>query len=176
LGPRIGALCIDGFITWVMLVLGFIIAAFFASMSMPEATFDNPDPSPTGLGGLLVLLFGALGVAAAAVYYPFFEGRPQGQTFGKRAMGIRVVRQSNGASLGYGLAIGRTLSRLLDAIIFGIPLGLLWAIWDPRHQTWHDKIAGTLVVDSSVYPPPSRTPGAPPGYQVAPPSNPYQAR
>jgi uncharacterized RDD family membrane protein YckC len=25
-------------------------------------------------------------------------------------------------------------------------LGFLWMIWDSNKQTWHDKIAGTVVV------------------------------
>jgi len=25
-------------------------------------------------------------------------------------------------------------------------LGFLWAFWDPKRETWHDKIAGTKVV------------------------------
>jgi len=143
-----------------------------ASATTPEATFSDPDPGPTGIAGLLVFLIGATAFAGFFLYRPVLEGRPEGQTFGKRAMGIRVVRQSNGAPLGYGLAIGRNVARLVDGFIFG--LGALWAIWDPRHQTWHDKIAGTLVVRSSIYPPPPRAGSAPTGFQAAPPPNPYQ--
>jgi len=25
-------------------------------------------------------------------------------------------------------------------------LGFLWCIWDSEQQTWHDKVAGTVVV------------------------------
>jgi uncharacterized RDD family membrane protein YckC len=25
-------------------------------------------------------------------------------------------------------------------------LGLLWVLWDPQKQGWHDKMAGTVVV------------------------------
>jgi uncharacterized RDD family membrane protein YckC len=25
-------------------------------------------------------------------------------------------------------------------------LGFLWMIWDQEKQTWHDKIAGTIVI------------------------------
>jgi uncharacterized RDD family membrane protein YckC len=143
-----------------------------ASGTTPEATFGNPDPGPTGLGGPAVFLVGALAFAGFFLYRPVLEGRPEGQTFGKQAMGTRVVRQSNGAPLGYGLAIGRNVARLADGALFG--LGAFWAIWDPQHQTWHDKIAGTLVVRSAHYPAPPKPGSAPPGYPAAPPSNPYQ--
>jgi uncharacterized RDD family membrane protein YckC len=172
-GQRFGALLIDGLITWMMLAAGFIVAAAIASTSLPQPTFDNPDPGPTGLAALLSFLVGMLGVVATFAYYPLLEGRPQGHTVGKMATGIRVVRQSNGAPIGYGLAVGRTLARFLDAITLGIPLGLLWAIWDPQRQTWHDKLAGTMVVRSSVYPPPTQAGATPPGYQAAPPPNPF---
>ena len=153
-GQRVGAFIIDGFITWAVLMFGFIVAG----MTTQDSSFENPDPAPSALGWLFILATSL----AAIVYFPLFEGRPEGQTFGKRAMMIRVVRDSNGAPLGYLLAFGRTMSRFFDYFLFG--LGLLWAIWDPKHQTWHDKIAGTVVVRSSVYPPPGGSTGPTPGY------------
>ena len=144
----------DGFIIWVVLMFGFLVAG----MTVPESTFETPEPGPNALGWLFILLSSA----ATILYYPVCEGRPEGQTFGKRAVQIRVVRQSNGAPLGYPLAIGRTLARFFDWFIFG--LGLLWAIWDPQHQTWHDKIAGTVVVRSTVYPPPARSAAPSPSF------------
>ena len=164
-GQRVGAFVIDMFITWSVFIVGFI----GAGITTPTATFDNPDPSPSGPGILVMLISWVVAFA-----YPIvFEGRPESATLGKKAVQIRVVRQSNGAPLGYGLALGRFLARIADSFTFG--LGLLWAAWDPLHQTFHDKIAGTLVVRSSVYPPPGATPaGGPPRYQPPPP-NPYQA-
>ena len=68
-------------------------------------------------------------------------------------------------------AAGDALVQDLVGLAFG--LGLLWAAWDPMRQTFHDKMAGTLVVRSSVYPPPNRPAVA--GYQQpASPPNPYE--
>jgi uncharacterized RDD family membrane protein YckC len=168
LGQRLGGYLLDMLIVWGIAFFGFLVAG----ISAPSGTYDNPSPGASGLGILFMLLC----LAVAFAYYPFFEGRPEGQTLGKKVAGTRVVRQSNGGPLGYGLAIGRAFARFVDYFLFG--LGLLWAIWDPQHQTWHDKIAGTLVVRSSVYPPPGAMPpgGAPPGYQQQPPppGSPYQ--
>ncbi len=38
--------------------------------------------------------------------------------------------------------------RYLGYFVSSLPLGLgfLWVIWDPRHQGWHDKMAGTVVI------------------------------
>ena len=153
-GQRAGAFLIDGFITWGIFIGALILSAIIATITTPDATFDNPDPGPSGIGALLFVLLFVGAFVADIAYFPYFEGRPDGQTPGKRIVGVRVVRQSNGAPLGYGLAIGRTLARLVDGLAFG--LGYLWALWDPQHQTWHDKIAATLVVRASVYPPPPR--------------------
>ena len=163
-GQRVGATVIDGFILWVVMVVGFLIVG----ATVPEPSLEGGSPGPSGFGALLMMITYLLPPA----YFVVMEGRPEGQTLGKRAMGIRVVRKTNGAPLGYGLAVGRYLARFADAITLG--LGLLWAAWDPQHQTFHDKIAGTLVVRSSVYPPPSQGGSAPTGYQSAPPPNPYQ--
>src|SRR5205807_10497138 len=117
-----------------------------AAAATPSSSYDNPDPGPNGFGVLLMLL----AFAAAFAYPVVFEGRPDGQTLGKKALGIREVRKSNGAPLGYGLAFGRLLARFVEGFTFG--LGLLRAAWDPQHQTFPDKIAGTLVVKSRVCP------------------------
>jgi uncharacterized RDD family membrane protein YckC len=31
-------------------------------------------------------------------------------------------------------------------------LGYLWMLWDKEKQTWHDKLATTVVVPTSAYP------------------------
>ena len=160
-GQRVGGFLIDFAVTVVV----FIVAVGIAGATRPGATFDDPYPRLSGFGRLILLL-ARLGMVA---YYIVLEGRPQGQTLGKMAVGIRVVRKNNGAPLGFGLSTGRFFARIADWFTLG--LGLLWAAWDPLHQTFHDKIAGTLVVKTSVYPPPGATSGPPPvaGSQYPPP-------
>lgn len=92
----------------------------------------------------------ALATLAGLAYYIYLEGSPSGQTVGKKAMNIRVVNFETGAPLGYGTAAIRYVCRFLSAIPCG--LGYFWAIWDPQKQTWHDKIAGTVVVPTASYP------------------------
>jgi uncharacterized RDD family membrane protein YckC len=143
-GQRVGATLVDFLVIGAIYVFGIVVAV----ITTPTATFENPEPSPSALGGL-VLVIAWIG----ALLYPIvLEGRPEGQTIGKRALGIRVVRKSNGAPLGYPLSSGRFIARFVEGFTFG--LGLLWAAWDPMHQTFHDKMAGTLVVRTAVYPPP----------------------
>lgn len=148
-GQRVGAALIDGVVLWAVARIGGALV----DATRPAATFDNPAPNPSGLGGLLLLVV----ILSGPIYYIWLEGRVDGQTVGKRALGIRVVRKANGAPLGSSLAAGRFLARFVNFLTLGF--GLLWAAWDPLHQAFHDKIAGTLVVRSAVYPPPR--PGAP---------------
>jgi uncharacterized RDD family membrane protein YckC len=101
-----------------------------------------------------------LGIVINFAYYGYFEGGPAGQTVGKLAMGIRVIRYDTGAALGWGTALLRNLCRILS----GIPcfLGYFWMLWDPEKQTWHDKLSNTVVVPASDYPPPPNSFGQPP--------------
>lgn len=66
-----------------------------------------------------------------------------GQTVGKRVMGIKVVKE-NGKPLDYPEAVIRYLMYIVSLIPLG--LGYFWVIWDEKKQGWHDKIAKTLVI------------------------------
>ena len=93
-----------------------------------------------------------VGIILGLGYYTYFEGSPSGQTPGKRALGIRVYDFSGGSTNGIGY--GRAVIRYIGRIISTIPcfLGYLWMLWDKEKQTWHDKIASTVVVPVSQYP------------------------
>ncbi len=67
----------------------------------------------------------------------------KGTTFGGIVIGLKVVRL-DGGPLDLGLALVRSLSSVLSALALG--LGFFWAGWDRQKQSWHDKIAGTVVV------------------------------
>lgn len=73
-----------------------------------------------------------------------------GWTPGSRLLGMRIVRLDGGAPGARG-GLVRAVVAFFSDFFFG--LGYLWAIWDPRRQTWHDKVAGTFVVNSRVDPP-----------------------
>jgi len=85
------------------------------------------------------LLSALIGLA----YYVYFIGS-RGQTPGKMALGIKVVK-TDGSQPNYVTAFLReVVGKILSSVVF--LLGYLWAIWDAKKQTWHDKIAGTLVI------------------------------
>ena len=91
-----------------------------------------------------------IGIAIGLAYFIYFEGSPSGQTLGKRVLGIRVIDYATGGPLGYGKAFLRYIGRIVSGAV--CVLGYLWMLWDKEKQTWHDKIAGTVVVPVSDYP------------------------
>ena len=76
-------------------------------------------------------------------YFTYFHGTT-GQTPGKRLLGLRVVQET-----GEPIGLGTAFLRWVGYIVSGIPMlmGFLWAGADRRKQGWHDKIAGTVVID-----------------------------
>jgi len=123
-GLRLVAALIDG----IMLgVVGFVVRLILGN----------------GLGTVVNILLGL-------AYYAYLEGSPSGQTVGKRAMSIRVIDFAGGGPIG----TTRGLIRYIGRIVSAIPclLGYFWMLWDKDKQTWHDKIATTVVVPTSAYP------------------------
>jgi uncharacterized RDD family membrane protein YckC len=127
---RLGAALLDGILIGV--VAGLL-----------NAIFGNEpgEVSPAATGLQLVL-----GIA----YYVFFHGSPSGQTVGKKVLNIRLLSSNDGNPPGYGAAA----LRYVGSIVSAIPclLGYLWMLWDNNKQTWHDKIASTVVVPESAAP------------------------
>ena len=75
-------------------------------------------------------------------YYTFFWTLV-GFTPGKALLGLKVVR-SNGAKVSFSRSILRFFAYWISAI--PLFLGFFWVLWDPKRQSWHDKIAGTQVL------------------------------
>lgn len=67
----------------------------------------------------------------------------RGTTLGGIICSLRVIR-TTGTPLRPADALVRGLSSVFSLAAVGI--GCFWMLQDPESQTWHDKIAGTLVV------------------------------
>jgi uncharacterized RDD family membrane protein YckC len=67
----------------------------------------------------------------------------RGTTVGGSICHLKVVRLDD-RPLDWTCAIVRALSCFLSLIVVG--LGFLWVAFDDEKQSWHDKIAGTVVV------------------------------
>ncbi|CAN5753486.1 hypothetical protein BH23ACT8_BH23ACT8_18880 [soil metagenome] len=101
----------------------------------------------------LTAIFSVVGAVAYAIYDVTMTSR-FGWTVGKRAVNVEV-RTGQGELPSVGVCIGRFFARILSAL--PLLLGYLWAGWDAKKQTWHDKIVGTYVLKREVLHAPAPT-------------------
>ena len=95
-------------------------------------------------GGLWLLMAFAIEWGYGVV----FEGFWNGQTPGKRALGLRVVKDG-GYPVGFIDALLRNLLRTADFLPVGYLLGALVMTGDRRFRRLGDLVAGTMVVIES---------------------------
>ena len=155
---RVGAAILDGLCTLLLLIPGLILLAVIWAAS-PHRTYTSTPSNgePTSFEGpkpLFFLLVGLIGVVwlfgLFAFYYGHLQGR-KGATWGKRVVGIKVVKSDSGLPIGFWRGIGRYfVPQILTQFslgIFGL-LNVLWPLWDKKNQAIHDKMFGSFVVRS----------------------------
>ncbi|HVA21260.1 MAG TPA: RDD family protein [Candidatus Micrarchaeia archaeon] len=74
----------------------------------------------------------------------FIAGWAVGATPGMLPLGLRVVAAADGRRPGMARAVARLGGWVISAWSMGV--GFAWAAFDRRKQGWHDKVAGTVVV------------------------------
>jgi len=82
-----------------------------------------------------------LGVGWHAYNRWYLGGR--GASVGKKALGLRLVREKTGQPIGVAVAFVRDLAHFTDWIPAYI--GFLFPLWSSKRQTFADKIVGTVV-------------------------------
>jgi uncharacterized RDD family membrane protein YckC len=132
-----------------------ILLVVFAVMAGPEGMLGV-----IAIGGPVIWLL----LVGWLVVYTFMQAG--NGSIGMRAQGLRLVRDADGAPLGFGKA-------LLRNIIFGLSASIVVGYFTPlfdgsgRFQGWHDKVAGSLMVDAragagTVTAPPTQAMPVPP--------------
>lgn len=145
---RVAAAVVDLVIVIAPFIAGGLLAAAADSASSPRCSY-NAWGEQRCTQDTWSYIANVLGVAGALVslglllYSVYREGRT-GQTFGKRVWDIRLVRETTGQPLGFGIALLRKLCHIFDAL--PCDLGWLWPLWDAKKQTFADKIVGSVVV------------------------------
>src|SRR5688572_18351965 len=154
IGSRaLAALADAGLLGAWLVVLGF--------MSRPLAAVGVP---PGWVAAMLL----AIGFASVWGYFTFFEALRQGQTPGKRWVGIRVVRDT-GHPVTLAAATVRNLLRVVDLLPPPYLLGGILVLLHPRAKRLGDLVAGTLVVrDRPAVPHATRSAGLATGGSPAP--------
>jgi uncharacterized RDD family membrane protein YckC len=126
---RVGAYLID----WVCYAPFGILASILGRSTTNGVTSTN----------FLYFIFTILGIAVLA-YNRWFQAGKTGQSWGKKALNIRLVNEQTGQPIGAGMAFLRDICHIVDGIICYI--GFLFPLWDAKKQTIADKIVKTLVV------------------------------
>ncbi len=146
---RAGALLIDAL---VLLVITLVVGGVLGLVVYAGAQ------ASTVLAVLVGVLSGFVLIGLLIMYAPFVmarEGARNGQTYGKQALGIRVV-QLDGRPFTLGTAALREIA--VKGLMMGVAgsvsagvaqlLDYLWPLWDVNRQALHDKVVSSAVVRS----------------------------
>ena len=125
-------------IDWQVLALPVVVFGILMAVAIPVMVAGRV-PRATALAVVLTL---ALFVLAAVVAYSVWMHGKWGQTLGKMALGMRVVR-TDGSPLGYGGAFVRWIGSVLSALI--LMIGYIMAGLRSDKRALHDLIAGSRV-------------------------------
>ncbi len=136
-GQRLGGWLLD----WlILLVASLMVSALTHSLH----TYH----SSTSAGFFIGMPGALLAPILVVVYGTLMCGSRRGQTLGMMVAGTRAVKASTGEPIGYPAALGRAVSEWLFFVLLFLPwvIDVLFPTWDPRRQTLHDKVSGTVVI------------------------------
>jgi uncharacterized RDD family membrane protein YckC len=147
LGSRGAAALVDTALQIGLLILLWLALAIVGGLVTAGLGGGAGDDSGAALAlGLgLVILFLLTAFLVLWGYYLVFEIVWNGQTPGKRLMGVRVIRE-NGYPLRASDSVIRNLVRIVDAPPFGFALGALIMLLNERGRRAGDYAAGTIVI------------------------------
>jgi uncharacterized membrane protein SpoIIM required for sporulation/uncharacterized RDD family membrane protein YckC len=130
-------------IAWVIdaaLLSGVAIAAYFAFTLVAD-----PLKAVLDLSQFARIAGGLIGFAVLWLYWTVFEVVWEGQTIGKRLVGVRVVRLDGSPVTLVDSAV-RNLLRVVDFLPVCYPVGLITMLVDVHHRRLGDLVAGTVLV------------------------------
>lgn len=129
-GSRLSAFLID-----FILQLLTIFIVFLAMWGMGVQFFD-------GLGGVGIGIFMVISFVIHFGYFIICEMTMNGQTIGKRILGLRAIRE-NGQPIGFSESLIRGLIRSSADMMY---IGMIIIFFHPMHKRLGDMAAGTVVV------------------------------
>lgn len=112
-----------------------------------------------GLLSIVLVWFGRFGIGLLLIsifivnwwYMVLFEVLKQGQSPGKKAMGLRVIHD-DGTPIGWSASLVRNLLRFVDGLPIGYVVGFVSCCANPAFKRLGDLAAGTLVVYQDTQP------------------------
>ncbi len=144
--PGYGPAATTGYASWIHRVGAYLIDALVVLPFSLLAAFLGQDTDPvTGTPTLNAMYFVFIALSLALNgYNRWYLAGKTGQSWGRKALGLRLVGEQTGQPIGPLLAFARDLAHFVDSIICYI--GYLFPLWDAKRQTLADKLVKTVVV------------------------------
>ena len=139
-GLRVGALLLD-LLAYIPYWIGAFVSGFLSAPGYDQLGQPTTTSSPAGDAALVI---GGLVSIGLWVWNRGFQQARTGQSWGKKAIGLRLAREATGENVGVMRALLRDLAHWFDCWILG--LGFWFPLWDAKRQTFADKIAKTVSV------------------------------
>jgi uncharacterized RDD family membrane protein YckC len=137
---RLGALFLDGVAFWVIFGIILLITSLLMAGGVAATGGSQEAGVLMGFAWIATLFWAYIGYVAFVLCF-----LSKGKTPGKWLVGMRVADKRNGNFPGLGrMFVREILGKWVSSFFLG--LGYFWAIFDRDGQTWHDKIAGTVVI------------------------------
>jgi uncharacterized RDD family membrane protein YckC len=145
---RVLAALIDGIPAAVVVGIGVLIQALTTTQSCygGATQYDVSQYCVTQTSGIGMAAYW-LASLLAAVYGVWNYGYRQGTTgssIGKSVLKFKVVSETTGQPIGFGMSVVRQLAHFVDTIICYV--GYLFPLWDSKRQTLADKIMTTVCL------------------------------
>jgi uncharacterized RDD family membrane protein YckC len=139
LGSRFLAVTVD-LIAQVAIIAALVIVVALAAPSGGKAPAADKNATAWGIALLVVILF-----VVFFGWFIVFETWWSGRTPGKRALGLRVVRDG-GFPIDAGAAVIRNLVRIVEVALGFYTLSAISALVSKENKRLGDFAAGTIVV------------------------------
>ena len=126
------------------LIVGLLQVVILIVLTLIIRAFDGSAFSDQ-ISGWVYAIFGLVASIFYWGYYVFFEMLWNGQSPGKRWVGLRVIR-GDGTPITLSEALIRNLARLVDFLPAAYGVGIVTMFIDKQSRRLGDLAAGTLVV------------------------------
>ena len=144
---------------WGRRALGFLIdyvgvaVVYYAIGGVLMALSAATGLGSSSTGAIVLGIVGVvlnLALVAFAFWNTCYRRGTTGQSLGQSAAKIRTISDLTGHPLGVGNAFLRQLCHFFDGL--ACYLGFLWPLWDPKRQTFADKMVSSAVVPADQHP------------------------
>lgn len=153
IGKRFVAYLIDGLILFTLSLPSIALFTFGFLMNPNHDVFDEDNISGASVLGGMMSLWGLFLLIIPSIYYFIKDGLKNGQSFGKRALGLMVIDTQKNQPCRIGKSAFRNL---ISSLIIAIPFLNFLTVWiepimvlareDGRKAA--DLVASTQVIDA----------------------------